>query len=356
MNLELLRAVSNTPGLSGFEDEVQKVAIESLTASCDEVWSDRLNNVIGLKRAVDPVLEQGRPRRVVLAAHADEIGMMVKHVDDNGFIRFHPVGGIHPPSLISQQVLIHGRETIRGVIAPNTFDQQEYPALKDTLIDVARPREEVLRLIAVGDPITFAQEVSQLNDHVVTGRNFDDRIGTYCLLEAMRRVGPTRVDVYGVSTVQEEVGVRGAPVVGYALEPDIALAIDGCLTQHAYSTPDQWTCELGQGAGVYVIDNRTIGDRRLVEFLLRTCAEHGIPVQKDIGGGTDASEMQRNRRGCLATTIGTPVRYMHSTVQLCHDDDIEATIALLTAFLEHAHELPLRPDWAVGSPGGPAAS
>ena len=111
MNLELLRAVSNAPGLSGFEDAVQQVAIESLTASCDEVWSDRLNNVIGLKRAVDPVLENGRPRRVVLAAHADEIGMMVKHVDDNGFIRFHPVGGIHAPSLISQQVLIHGRET-----------------------------------------------------------------------------------------------------------------------------------------------------------------------------------------------------------------------------------------------------
>ena len=170
----------------------------------------------------------------------------------------------------------------------------------------------------------------------------------------MRRVGPTRVDVYGVSTVQEEVGVRGAPVVGYALEPDIALAIDGCLTQHAYSTPDQWTCELGEGAGVYVIDNRTIGDRRLLEFLFRICAEHGIPTQKDIGGGTDASEMQRNRRGCLATTIGAPVRYMHSTVSLCHDRDMEATIGLLTTFLEHAHELPLRPDWAVGEADGPA--
>jgi endoglucanase len=353
MNLELLRAVSDAPGLSGFEDAVQKVAIDSLTASCDQVWSDRLNNVIGLKRAMDPVLEDGRARRVVLAAHSDEIGMMVKHVDENGYIRFHPVGGIHAPSLISQQVLIHGRETVRGVIAPNTFDQREIPELKDMLIDVARPREEVLRLVAVGDPITFAQEVSQLNDDVYTGRNFDDRIGTYCLLEAMRRVGPIRVDCYAVSTVQEEVGVRGARVVGYALEPDIAIALDGCLTQHAYSTPDQWTCELGGGTGVYVIDNRTIGDRRLVEFLFAIGAEHGIPVQKDIGGGTDASEMQRNRRGCLATTIGAPVRYMHSTVSLCHDGDIEATIDLLTTFLEHAHELPLRPEWAVGAGDGP---
>jgi putative aminopeptidase FrvX len=354
MNLELLRAVSNPPGLSGFEDEVQKVAIESLTASCDEVWSDRLNNVIGLKRAVDPALENGRPRRVVVAAHADEIGMVVKHVDEHGYIRFHPVGGLHAPSLISQQVLIHGRETIRGVIAPNTFEQREIPELTDILIDVARPREEVQRLVALGDPITFAQEVSMMNDEVVTGRTFDDRIGTYCLLEAMRRVGPTRVDVYGVSTVQEEVGVRGAPVVGYALEPDIALAIDGSLTQHAYSTAHQWWCHLGEGAGVYVIDNRTIGDRRLLDFLFRVGADHGIPVQKDVGGGTDASEMQRNRRGSLATTIGAPVRYMHSTVQLCHTRDIEATVALLTTFLEHAHELPLRPDWAVGAADGPA--
>jgi endoglucanase len=170
----------------------------------------------------------------------------------------------------------------------------------------------------------------------------------------MRRVGPTRVDVYGVSTVQEEVGVRGAPVVGYALEPDIALAIDGSLTQHAYSTSHQGWCHLGEGAGVYVIDNRTIGDRRLLDFLFRVSADHQIPVQKDIGGGTDASEMQRNRRGSLATTIGAPVRYMHSTVQLCHTRDIEATVALLTTFLEHAHELPLRPDWAVGAADGPA--
>ncbi len=355
MNLDLLRAVSNPPGLSGFEDEIQQVALASLTASCDETWCDRLSNVIGLKRATDPVLENGRPRRVVLAAHADEIGMVVKHVDENGYIRFHPVGGIHAPSLISQHVLIHGRETIRGVIAPNTFEQREIPELKDILIDAARPREEVMRLVAVGDPITFAQEVSRLNDQVVTGRNFDDRIGTYCLLEAMRRVGPTRVDVYGVSTVQEEVGVRGAPVVGYALQPDIGIALDGSLTQHAYSTPDQWTCELGKGTGVYVIDNRTIGDRRLVEFLLRIGEQHGIAVQRDIGGGTDASELQRNGMGCLATTIGAPVRYMHSTVQLCHDDDIEATIALLTTFLEHCHELPLRPEWAVGEAAGPSA-
>lgn len=345
MNFELLQAVSNTPGLSGFEDEVQKVALRSLRTSCDRAWRDRLGNVIGLKASTDPVLENGRPRRVVLAAHADEIGMLVKHIDENGYIRFHPIGGLHAPSIISQPVVIHGREQVRGAIVPNTFERREIPELGDLLIDVARPREEIMRLISVGDPITFAHEVAQVNEHVYTGRNFDDRIGTYCLLEAMRRVGPTRVDVYGVSTVQEEVGIRGMPVAAYDIEPDIGIALDGSLTQHAYATPHQWTCELGQGTGIYVVDRLTIGDRRLVAFLLQIGEQHGIPVQRNIGGGTDASALQRTRSGALATTIGAPVRYMHSTVQFCHDDDIEATVNLLTTFLEHAHELPLSPDW-----------
>jgi endoglucanase len=347
MNFELLQALSNTPGLSGFEDDIQQVVLERLRGFVERAWVDRLGNVIGVKSAVDPVLENGRPRRVVLAAHSDEIGMLVKHVDENGYIRFHPIGGLHAPSLISQPVVIHGREPVRGAVVPNTFDGgREIAELRDLLIDVARPRDEVLRLVSVGDPITLAHEVSQLNDRVYMGRNFDDRIGTYCLLEAMRRVGPTRVDVYGVSTVQEEVGIRGMPVAAYEIEPDIGIALDGSLTQHAYATPHQWTCELGQGTGVYLVDNLTIGDRRLVAFLLQLGEEHGIAVQKDIGGGTDASALQRTRRGAMATTIGAPVRYMHSTVQMCHDDDVEATISLLTTFLEHAHELPLRPGWA----------
>ena len=149
MNFELLQAVSNTPGLSGFEDEVQKVALDSRCAPpCDRAWRDRLGNVVGLKAAADPVLENGRPRRVVLAAHADEIGMLVKHIDENGYIRFHPIGGLHAPSIISQPVVIHGREQVRGAIVPNTFEQREIPELGDLLIDVARPREEIMRLIA----------------------------------------------------------------------------------------------------------------------------------------------------------------------------------------------------------------
>src|SRR5262249_21199725 len=161
----------------------------------------------------------------VLAAHADEIGMLVKHITPEGFIRFAPVGGLHIASTMSQPVVVHGRREVRGVVVPDVPPRDTYRPLPAMMIDVGLPRDPVLELVAIGDHVTFAQELVQLNDEVYMGRNFDDRIGTYCLVEAMRRLGDTVVDTYGVSTVQEEVGVRGMPVAAYAIEPDIGIAI-----------------------------------------------------------------------------------------------------------------------------------
>jgi endoglucanase len=207
------------------------------------------------------------------------------------------------------------------------------------VIDVGLHPADVMRLVRVGDPITFAQEFDMLNEDVFAGRNFDDRIGTYCLLEAMSRVGEAAVDIYAVSSVQEEIGARGMVAAAHAIEPDVGIALDGSLCLDPYSRPHDQTCVLGAGAGVYVTDDRTLGSPRLVSFLFGLAGAHGIPVQANIGGGTDAEAIQRAHAGALATTIGAPVRYMHSTVQLCHRDDIEATVRLLTVFLEHAHEL-----------------
>lgn len=338
MNAELLARLSNAPGVSGFEDDVQAIVAEAFGACCDETSYDRLGNVIGLKRATAEGANSGAPR-VVLAAHADEIGMLVKHISPEGFIKFAPVGGLHIASMMSQPVVIHGRRAVRGVVVPDVPPRDTYRPLAEMMIDVGLPRDEVVELVDVGDPVTFAQELVALNDKVFMGRNFDDRIGTYCLLEAMRRLGDTVVDTYAVSTVQEEVGVRGMPVAAYTIEPDIGIAIDGSLCRGAYAEQQDHTCVFGGGAGIYLMDNRTIGNRRLVSFLIDLCKSHDIPFQKNIGGGTDASALQRSRAGSLATTVGAPVRYMHSTVQLCHVDDIEATVSMLTTFVEHAHEL-----------------
>jgi endoglucanase len=337
IDFDLLSRVCNPPGVSGFEDAVQDVVRGELEQTCEEVRRDVLGNVIGLKRSA-----AGRDaRRVVLAAHADEIGMMVKHISPEGWIRIAPIGGLHAPSMVSQPVIVHGREPVRGVIVPDHGEAQLAPRLEDMQIDLGRPPEEVRKLVAVGDPVTFAGDVYWLNDEVVTGRNFDDRIGTYCLVETMRQLGPTQVDVYAVSTVQEEVGLRGIPGPAYAIEPEIGIAIDGSICKNPFPRPHDPTCDFGAGTGVYVMDSRTIGSPGLVSFLLDLGEREDIPCQRNIGGGTDASIIQRSRSGALATTVGAPVRYMHSTVQLCHTRDIAATVALLKSFLEHAHELPL---------------
>lgn len=339
MDLELLTRVADAAGVSGFEEEIQAIVSEVLSGCCDEVRQDRLGNVIGLKRSSAGPGARGRPLRVALAAHSDEIGMMVKHINPEGYVKFQPIGGLHAPSIVSQQVIIHGREKVRGVVAPDHGRADTVPGLLEMYIDLGRPVEEVKALVSVGDPISFAQGLVRLNDKVVMGRSFDDRIGTFCLLEAMRAVGPVAVDVYAVSTVQEEVGVRGMPAANFAVEPDVGVALDGSICRGPVPNPHDPTTDVGKGAGVYMMDSRTIGDRRLVRFLLELGEKHGIAVQRNIGGGTDASAMQQGRRGALATTVGAPVRYMHSTVQLCHLDDIEATVSLMKVFLEHAHEL-----------------
>ncbi|MBT4140385.1 MAG: M42 family peptidase [Candidatus Latescibacteria bacterium] len=338
MNRDLLEAVCKTPGIPGYEDEIQDVVQAYLNPICDEVSRDRVGNVIGLKRATHPPTNGDRPLRVILAAHADEVGMMVKHIDADGFIRFQPVGGLNPQVLVSQRVIIHSKKKVNGVIVPRRAGHP-LPTLDEMLIDVGLPRANVCEAVQVGDIVTFASEFAQLNDKVYIGRNFDDRIGTYCMLDAMEHLGPTSVDVYAVSSVQEEMGVRGMPMAAYAIEPDIGLALDGSVTWGAHIPKHEHICAMGEGTGIYIIDNLTIGDRRLVYFLFDLCEKNNITYQRNIGGGTDASAIQRTKSGALSTTVGAPVRYMHSTVQLCHEDDIEATVALLKVFLEHAHEL-----------------
>jgi endoglucanase len=264
---------------------------------------------------------------------------MVKHIGNQGFIHVVRVGGINPQVAESQRVVIHGRKPVRGVVVPKPAEKDgKAAALDDLLIDTGLSAKELVKRIDVGDVVTFDADTSRLNGKMWVGRNFDDRIGTYCLLEAMRRVGETRVDVYAVSSVQEEVGLRGMRPAAFGIEPDVGLAIDGSMTRGAYVKDEQNLCEPGKGTGIYLMDNLTIGHRGLLRFLFALCKRHKIRYQKNIGGGTDAAAIQQSRAGVVSTTVGAPVRYMHSTVQLCHADDMDATVRLLTAFMEAAHE------------------
>lgn len=339
MNENLLKRICNAPGVPGFEHGAQDIAEEVLRTCCDEVKRDALCNVIGLRKATHPPAGRKQPLRIMLAAHIDEVGMMVKHIHGNGMIHFIQMGGLGSAVAQSQRVIIHGKKPVRGVIVPKFNDPDDKaPALKDLLIDTGLPKAKLEKLVTPGDVATFEDDVSLLNDKMWVGRNFDDRIGSYCLLEAMRQVGNTRVDVYAVSTVQEEVGLRGARPAAFGVAPDIGIALDGSMARQAYVPEQDNLCEPGKGTGIYLIDNLTIGHPGLVRYLLDLGRKHKIPCQRNIGGGTDASAIQQSREGVIATTIGAPVRYMHSTVQLCHAADMDATVALLVKFMENAHE------------------
>lgn len=339
MDRQLLKRICNAPGVPGFEHTAQTIAKEVLSACCDEVRCDTIGNVIALKKAAGAHAGRKQPVRVMIAAHMDEVGMMVKHIHENGMIHFIQMGGLSPIVAQSQRVIIHGRNPVRGVVAPKTNGDDSKPvALADLVIDTGLSKAELEKWIDPGDMVTFEDDVSLLNGKMWVGRNFDDRIGSYCLLEAMRRVGKTRADIYAVSTVQEEVGLRGARPASFGVAPDIGIAIDGSMARGAYVRDQDNLCEPGKGTGIYIIDNLTIGHPRLVRYLLDLGKKYKIPCQRNIGGGTDAAAMQQSRAGVIATTIGAPVRYMHSTVQLCHEDDMDATVALLVKFMEHAHE------------------
>ncbi|MDP6112777.1 MAG: M42 family peptidase [Planctomycetota bacterium] len=339
MNLKLLETVCNTPGIPGFEDPIQAVVTGCLKKACNEVHTDRMGNVIGRKKSKLRGRKGKEPVRVILAAHADEIGMIARHIDGQGYIHVNAVGGLNAINIVSQRVIIHGRKQIQGVIAPGAGSQGKAPEIKELRIDTGLPPKEVKKLVEPGDPISFAQEFVHLNKKVLMARNFDDRMGTFCLLEAMSRVGPTEAEIYAVSTTQEEVGTRGIETAAYVIQPDVGLAIDGSMPNGAHGDRTERTCEMGEGAGIYLIDGLTIGSPKLIELLFALGKKYKIPCQKNIGGGTDAHKIQRMGRGCLCTTVGVPTRYMHSTVQLCHEDDVEATIQLLVRFMEHAHEL-----------------
>ena len=327
MDKDLLQRICNAPGVSGFEDVVQAIATDVLKSCCDEVRRDAMGNVIALKKATTPPADRERPIRLMLAAHADEVGMMVKHINNKGFIHFIAMGGLHTQVTESQRIVIHGKKPVRGVVVPKTASGDDKPAkADDLLVDTGLPKKQLEALIKPGDVMTYENDASVLNGKMWVGRNFDNRIGSYSLLEAMRTVGDTCVDVYAVSSVQEEVGLRGARPAAFDIEPDIGVAIDGSMARGAYIEEHENLCEPGEGTGIYLIDKLTIGHPRLVQYLIDMCEKNGIRYQRNIGGATDASAMQQSRAGVISTTLGAPVRYMHSTVQLCHADDMDATV------------------------------
>ena len=341
MSIDLLRQLSEAAGVPGREETIRRIVLDEYANLVSEHRVDALGNVIGHKRG------QGGPK-VMIAAHMDEIGFLVSHVDaKTGFLRIDPVGGFDPRVLMAQRVVVHTDDgDFVGVIGSKPIhvlsdeERKKSMEIKDLFIDLGLDADNVKDRVRIGDFVTLCQDFVEMGDFV-NGKALDDRVGIYVMLEALKRVGDHQVEIYPVATTQEEVGLRGARVSGFGVEPDIAVAVDTTIACDVPGTDEhQQVTQLGKGVALKVKDSASISNPKLVRHLRNLAEERDIPHQMEIlpRGGTDAGAMQLSREGTAAVTLSIPSRYVHSVVECAHVDDIEAAISLLAAYLEVAHE------------------
>lgn len=342
--MELLKRLSETPGIPGREEAMRVIVRQALTGHVDEISVDRLGNVIAHKKGDSP--------KVVVAAHMDEIGFLVSHVDEEtGFLRIEPLGGFDPVTLIAQRVTVHTTGgAIYGVIGTKPVhvlteeERKKIPEMKNLFVDIGLPGKEAKERVRVGDPVTLVQTFADVGN-LVTGKALDDRLGVYVGIEAVKRLKGHKADVYFVATVQEEVGLRGARTSAFAIAPDIGVALDVTLACDMPSVAaHEQIARLGKGVAIKVKDAASISHPGLVQFLVKLAEERKIPYQLEIlpRGGTDAGAIQPAREGVAVVTISIPTRYVHTVVESAHKEDIEAAIKLLVAFLETCHQADLK--------------
>ncbi len=339
----LLETLSNAAGVSGAEGPVRDLLLEAIRGQVDDTRVDALGNLIATKRANRP----GSPvPRVMVAAHMDEVGVMIVHIESTGFLRFRPVGGIDPRVLLSKQVLI-GEKAVPGVIGQKAVhllkpaDRGHVVTMEQMFIDIgAKDRAEAESLVKVGDCGVFATRFAVLGG-TAKGKALDDRAGCAILAEVLAG-GPYPCDLVGVFTVQEEVGLRGAQVAAYSVEPDFALVLEGTVCDDSPKTVDvSPTTRLGAGPAISIADRSAIADRRLVDLVVSTAKSIGSPFQfkQPMVGGTDAGRIHLSRGGVPTVVLAVPCRYLHSPVSLLSLSDFEQTLNLAKATLARIDEV-----------------
>lgn len=330
---ELYKTVAGAFGPSGREAGVRDAIAALARDYADEIRTDTLGNLICLKKAAEA---SENSRKILLAAHMDSLGFVVTYIDDKGFLRFAPVGGLSCSDLLNIQVRF--ANGTRGVISYEEKTELKDLKLNNLFIDIgAASREQAEQLVQVGDFAVYDAPMFEQNG-VLCGPYVDDRIGCVALLLTMMGLTePLADDLYFVFTVQEEVGLRGAGTAAFAIEPDLAIAVDvtdtGDLPEHKYPMD----CYLGKGPAVKVMDHSVLCTPKIRSALEEAGLMAAVPVQKDIlqFGGTDTAALQRSRTGVPAGAVSVPTRYIHSPSEMCAVSDVEQTAALLIEALQH---------------------
>lgn len=347
MNFELLKRLSESAGVPSREEQLRAVVKRELKDVCERIDTDAMGNLVCFKPG------RGRPgsrKKVMIAAHMDEIGFLVRYIDDRGFLRLQPVGGFDPRQLFAQRVLVHpaGGKPLRGVLTYSTKpthmlspdEAKAAPVIENFFVDLGLPARTVKRTIQLGDMVTMDRTCERCGDHIV-GKCLDNRVGVFVMIEALRRVGRHDADIYAVATTQEEVGLRGATTSAFHIEPDIGVALDTTLANDFPGIGDSDAItKLGQGVGIKIMDASFICHPKLVDHFRKLAKRDGIRHQMEVlpRGGTDGAALQRSRGGIPSITLSVPTRYIHTVNEMVSEADVKATIELLATYLAEAHK------------------
>jgi tetrahedral aminopeptidase len=341
MNLDLLRELVEGHGAPGYEDQIRAIVRRELSGIC-EVKSDLMGNLICLKKG------SGSGKKVMIAAHMDEIGFVVKYIDKDGFIRLNPLGGFDPRQMNSQRVKVHAESgVLNGLLMYGTkpkhmLSDAEANAgqnLDSFFVDCGLG-EATKEKVKIGDMVTMSRQMIELGD-LLSCKAMDDRACVFIMIEAMKALGKHDVDIYAVATVQEEIGLRGAAAAGSAIAPDVVVALDVTLSNDIPGITEQdYVTRLGKGAAIKIMDGSLICHPKVVEHFRQVAIKNEITYQMEVlpRGGTDAGGVQRLHGGIPAFTLSTPTRYIHTVNETVHKNDVQACIDLLARYLEVAHE------------------
>jgi putative aminopeptidase FrvX len=335
----LFERLTQTPGVPGREEQLRVIVREQLSGLTDDLRTDAMGNVIGTKRGRDDV-------RVMIAAHMDEIGFLVKYIDEKGFVRLQPLGGgVMPLNMVAQRVIIttasgatvHGALQLARHSGPG--ETPTVPKHEEFFVDLGMSADAVTAAVRVGDFVTMDRAFEKMGDNYVS-KAIDDRVGLLVMFEALRALRSHEATIYAVATTQEEVGLRGATASGYALNPTVVIAVDDTPARDfPGGPPENAITTLGGGAAIKIMDGSFISHPKLVAHFRAIAEREGIPHQMEIlpFGGTDAGGVQRQRGGMPAITLSIPCRYVHSVNEMASATDIQACIDLLARYLEEAH-------------------
>ncbi len=343
--MELLKELCESTGIPGQEGRLREIARRELAPLADELTVDALGNLIARKSASTRKGKSRPAKRLMIAAHMDEIGFVISHIDDKGWLRLVPLGGHNPRNMVAQRVVVCGnRGDLPGLLYPGVRpphiatpeDLRKELKVSDFFVDLCLPPQRVKKEVEPGTMVVIQREFGEIGEGV-SCKAMDNRVAMYVMIRAMQAAKSFGFDTYAVATTQEEVGLRGAATGAAGVAPDVGIALDTTLAVDIPGVPDhEKVTALGEGAAIKILDSSSISHPGLVACFRALAKKRKIKHQMEIlpRGGTDAGAMQRVHAGVPVITLSIPTRYIHTSIELVHRQDVQAAVDLLTAFIE----------------------